>query len=192
MGYNPDLAEALDYEQKEVGMNLESMMSELLDSHEIESGHKTEIDEMSVRRMTLALRYLAEEEETLKRLKEAVMTEWDRRIKEKQDNAAQIKRVIEQYIKEENKGKALKLDVGTVSLRKVKANFTAVDKNRLRAWLNEKGLLDRFIKPAEIDATLAKNYILSQIEQDELSLEDLPEGIGDYRPEEKSVSIRFK
>ena len=190
MTYNPDLKEALEFEKQEVGENLEDLMAQFL--QESEKEHTLELDEMQIRKMMFAIKYIEEEAERLKRLKTAVVAEWDRRIAEKTQNVDEIKAKIKEYVTVQNKGKALKLDIGTASLRKVKHNLEIKDKAALRIWLSNNDKLENFLKPAELDTTLAKNHLLAKVEKNELALVDLPKGMAEYKPEDKSLTIKLK
>lgn len=187
--YNPDLKEAFEYEKAEIEANLEDLMAQFLDASS-KNGEST-LDEMKIRRLAFAVKYLEEEVEKLKRLKAAVVAEWDHRISEKNKNIAEIKDIIRGYLKEHNNGKSLKLDIGTLSLRSKKPNITNVDAKKLRAYLAERGDLANFLKPGELNVTLAKNELLRKLDSKELTVDEISE-FGTYEPEDKSLSIKFK
>lgn len=189
--YNPDFQSALDYESKEVGLGLEDLMAEIMQNADVREG--STFDEMKIRRMILALRHLKRETEDLKRFKKAVVADWDKRIKDKEKNMDQIKDVIHDFLVKENKGKALSLDVGTVSVRKVAPNFDVTKEQEalLRTYLEEAGMLGNFLKPAELDVSLVKKELVNRIESKSIPVESL-QHVGTYQPESTTLSIRMK
>lgn len=189
--FNPELQAAFDYESKLVGDNLEDLMAEMLDNAD-RSGEKA-FDDLRARKMIFAIRHLERERDELKRYKKAVAAEWDTRIKGKEENIERIKDYLFHSIQENNEGKTLHLDVATLSCKKVPASFS-VDKTKIgkmREYLQEAGILEQFLKPAEINETLAKNQIASMISSGIVQPEAFDE-IGTYNPEGQTLSIRMK
>ena len=189
--FNPDLQAALDFEANEIGMDLESMMAEMLGNAE-RSGEST-FDDLKIRRMVLALRHLEREIDELKRFKKAIAAEWDNRIKGKEKSITQIKDTIHTYLTKENDGKGLKLDVATISVKKVNPSFE-IEKDKiplLRSYLEDAGILDNFLKPPVLDETLAKNQIANMITNKQVPEESMAE-LGTYKPETTTIAIRMK
>lgn len=189
--FNPDLQAALDYEGAEIGLDLESMMAEIL-GNTGKSG-ESQFDELKIRRMILAIRHVERETEQLKRYKKAITADWDRRIKAKEKNVEQIKEAIHGYLVNENKGKGLQLDVATISVRKVNPSFE-IEKAKLpllRTYLEEAGMLQNFLKPQVLDETLAKNEIANLITNKVVPEESMAE-LGTYKPESSTIAIRMK
>ena len=156
---NLDLKDAMEFEKKEVAATIEDLMAEVMDQAEIK---EKKLDEMTVRKMMFALQYLEEEEKDLKRMKKAVMAEWDRRINKKKEEAENIKAILKSYIEKENNGKPLKLDVGTVSQRRVPHKISIESEAKIREYLTKAGKIDNFLEPAPLNTTLVKNYLMHE------------------------------
>lgn len=189
--FNPDLKEAMDFEVSEAGMDIISLMAEM--SGNAEEKQESVFDEMKVRRMVLSLRHLNRELNDLKRFKKAIMAEWDTRIENKKKSITEIKDVIHDYLVNKHEGKGLKLDVATISVKKVSPSFE-IDKSKvplLRAYLEDAGMLQNFLKPPALDETLAKHEIANLITSHKIPAESLEE-IGTYRPESTTIVVRMK
>lgn len=156
---NPKLYEAFEEEAKEI--NVEDLMQEMLNSFNQESGYNpSATDEIRVRKMMLARKYIEKDVEHLTLLKKAVMEEWDARINKKREEINGLNGLIEKYIKDANKGKKLSLDVGTATLRRSAPKTKIVNIEKAKAHLQEKGELQKFLKAPELDTTLLqKTYI---------------------------------
>ena len=187
--YNPDLEQAMNFEAQLAAMGLDDLMTEIMENAGVDKDPT--LDEMKVRRMIFALRYLDDEIETQKRMKKAIAAEWDSRIKKKEQQQEQIKEQIAKFVNEHNNGKALALDVATVSMKKKAAAIVIKDKAALRNYLVENDELHKFLKPGDLDETLAKKALLARLESNQITLDDL-EGIGEYQEEGKSLAIRMK
>jgi hypothetical protein len=158
------LQEALELEAKEVVMNLEEMMQEMLGNVEANGGYvRPELDDFTIRRMILARNYLLKDVDKMEEMKKAIVADWDRRINKKMEQVKTIENIVNHYIKEQRHGHPLQLDVATVSLRKVPQKIEIKDELKVRQYLKEKGKLESFLKPAELDKKLLKDYMMKQL-----------------------------
>lgn len=159
------LHEAFEEEAKDI--NIEDLMAEMLGNFNQEKGYTpTPADEIRIRKMMLAKRYIEKEAERLTMLRDAIMDDWNAKIKKKYQEAESIVEFIEKWIKEVNKGEKLSLDVGTATLRrsapKVKVKADQID--AAKAFLQEHGQLQAYLKPAPLDTTLLQNAYIKQFE----------------------------
>jgi hypothetical protein len=158
------LQEALELEAKEVVMNLEDMMQEMLGNAEANGEYiRPELDDFTVRRMILARNYLLKDIDKMEEMKKAIIADWDRRIQKKKEQVTVIENIVNHYIKEQRHGHPLQLDVATVSLRKVPQKVEIKDELKVRQYLKEQGKLESFLKPAELDKKLLKDYMMNQL-----------------------------
>lgn len=158
------LQEALELEAKEVVMNLEDMMQEMLGNVEDNGGYvRPELDDFTIRRMILARNYLLKDIDKMEEMKKAIMIDWDRRIQKKKEQVEVIENIVNHYIKEQRNGHPLQLDVATVSLRKIPQKVEIKDELKVRQYLKEQGKLESFLKPAELDKRLLKDYMMKQL-----------------------------
>jgi hypothetical protein len=156
------LQEALNYEAQEAILSIEDMMAEMLGNVEAGGGYTgPKFDEIKIRKMLLARNFLLKEEEKLKEMKAVVAADWDKRIKGKRNQVEVIDGLIDRYIREDNKGKTLSLDVATVSMKRKPHTVKVNDEMKFRLHLAEEGKLESFLKPATLDTTLAQNAILN-------------------------------
>ncbi len=161
---NPKLHEAFEEEVKDI--NIEDLMQEMLGSFNQEKGYTpTPIDEIRIRKMMLARKYIEHEAKRLKVLRDAVKEEWDKRIDKKNEEAAAINDFIEKYLKDFNDGKKLSLDVGTATLKRTAPKTKVIDVERAKKFLKEHGKLDLFLKAPDLDVTLLQDTYLNQFDK---------------------------
>lgn len=162
-----ELAEALRYEAST--LDIESMMSSMLESYKEETGTKTEVTPLQIRRMALAAKYLKKEAEDLTEMKKAVAAEWDRKIQDKLNQVQNINDFIKHWLENEHKGEKLTVDFGSISLRKTKPKivFNKDKVKEARDFLAKTNTLQAFLKPGELDDKLLMERIQEAI-KDEL------------------------
>jgi phage host-nuclease inhibitor protein Gam len=177
-----------------------------------------EMDELLVRKLIIKIKLLKEEQERLKRLRDAVKAEWDKKIQKVEQEIEQINGLVKHYLTHANKGKKLQLDVATVSLRPVKHSIKVVNKAALKEYLQQIGKMHQYLKEPEIDTTKVQNDAIAEMEtriqqavelaklsnpkitKEELDqvieeakaqyLSELPPFM-EYKPEDKTISIRM-
>jgi hypothetical protein len=157
------LHEAFEEEAKDI--NIEDLMAQMMESVNQEKGYvPTPADEIRIRKMMLAKRYIDNETVRLAALRDAVNNDWNARIKKKQDEAASIMEYIEMYIKNVNGGKKLSLDVGTATLRRSapKVKLKSDQTEEAKSFLQQHGQLEAYLKPAPLDASLLQNAYMKQ------------------------------
>lgn len=162
---NEYLHEALDVEAQDI--DIAALMAEMMDSVNQEKGYEPSVvDEIRIRKMMLASRYLNQEADHLKKLKAAVVQDWDARIKKKTDDIQSIKDFIESYLKNHNGGKKLALDVGTATLRRTPNKVKLDDSRKMEAidFLKKHNVFENFQKPGELDSTLLQNSYIKEFE----------------------------
>lgn len=161
---NPKLYEAFEEEAKDV--NLEELMQQMLGAFNEEKGYEpTPADEIRIRKMMLARKYLEKEADHLTLLKAAIVEDWDQKIKKKLDDAKSIDEFIERYLKDVNKGKKLSLDVGTATLRRSAPKAKVIDQDKARAFLQEHNQLEAYLKPGVLDVSLLQRSYMNQFEK---------------------------
>jgi len=160
-----ELLEALEYEGQEAVQSLEEMMAEMLGNVEKGGDYvRDELDEYTVRKMLLARNYTQKDIEKMQNLKSAIVMDWDRRINNKKKDITNIEDMVDGYVRKQNKGKTLALDVATASLKRYGHKVKVKDKADVRAYFEEKNMLDKFLKPAQLDETLAQNHFMNLFE----------------------------
>lgn len=157
------LYEAFEEEAKDI--NVEDLMAEMLNNFNQEKGYTpTPADEIRIRKMMLAKRYIEKEAERLTMLRDAIVADWNGKIQKKLQESASIAEFIEKWIKDVNKGEKLSLDVGTATLRrsapKVKVKVDQIEE--AKAFLQEHNQLHAYLKPAPLDTTLLQNAYINQ------------------------------
>jgi hypothetical protein len=160
---NPKVYEAFEEEAK--GIDIQGLMSQMMEQFNNEKGYTPSVtDEIKIRKMLLAKKYIEKEQERLVHLKAAIVEEWDVKIKAKAKEIEDITEFIGSFVKNHNGGKKLSLDVGTVSLRRSapKVKLDAEKKEDAVAFLKQHNQLESFLKPAELDVTLLQNAYISQ------------------------------
>lgn len=160
---NPKIYEAFEEEAK--GIDVEGLMAQMMESFQADKGYKpTVTDEVKIRKMLLARKYIEREQDRLTHLKAAIMADWDEKIQAKQKEIQSINEFIEGYIKNQNGGKKLSLDVGTATLRRSapKVKLNPEKKDDAIAFLKHHGVLESFQKPADLDVSLLQNSYVKQ------------------------------
>lgn len=158
-----NLIEAYEEEAKDI--NIEELMAEMLGNFNETKGYTpTPADEIRIRKMMLAKRYLEKEAERLTFLRDAIVEDWNAKIKRKLQEVTSIEEFIEKWIKEVNGGNKLSLDVGTATLRRSapKVKLKADQIEQAKAFLEKHGQLESYLKPAPLDATLLQNAYINQ------------------------------
>lgn len=160
---NPRIYEAFDEEAK--GIDVQDLMAGMLEQFNADKGYKpTVTDEVKIRKMLLAKKYIEREQERLTLLKAAVVADWDERIRAKGKEIEGIADFIESYLKNQNNGKKLSLDVGTVTLRRSAPKVKLIDdkKEEAIAFLKQHGQFDSFAKAPELDTALLQKAYVTQ------------------------------
>lgn len=161
MTVNPRLYEAFEEEAKEI--NVEELMQQMLTSFNEQKGYvPTPADEIRIRKMMLARKYIEKEAERLTFLRNAITEDWDAKISRKLQEAVSINDFIEKYLKEINGGKKLSLDVGTATLRRSAPKTKVIDVDKAIDFLKEHGQLSSYLKAPVLDTTLLQNAYLNQ------------------------------
>lgn len=155
------LEEALEFEAKESVDSIKDMMDMMLQNVQEAGEHVRDIDEITVRRMLLARHYILKDIDKMKDMKKAIVNDWDRRIKSKEEEVQKIESIVDYFIREKNGGKTLSLDIATSSLRRVNHKIKVTDEEKVEAYLKEKDILDHFLKK-QIDKTKVQTYMLNQ------------------------------
>jgi|GEM_PF-6250576 len=157
---NPKLYEAFAEEAKDI--NVAELMQQMMEAFNQEKGYTpTPMDEIRIRKMMLARKHLEKEAERLIILRDAIIDDWNTKIKNKEKEIENINRFIEKYLKEVNNGEKLSLDIGTAALRRSAPRVKVIDKDKARAFLQEHGQLEKFLKAPELDTTLLQNAYLN-------------------------------
>lgn len=156
------------FEEEGKGIDIQELMAQMMASVNEEKGYTPSVaDELRIRKMMLARRYIEAEMNRLVLLKAAIMQDWDLKIKAKADDIQSINDFIESYLKNQNQGKKLALDVGTASLARSapKTKLDPEKKEDAINFLKQHNILESFQKPAELDATLLQNSYITQFKQ---------------------------
>lgn len=124
-----------------------------------------QVDEITIRKMIIAKKFKNQEIDRLKRLRDAVKAEWDKKIKAAEKEIEGMDSVIHNFIEKDNKGNKLILDVATVSLREVKHGIDVMDPEALKLYLSQRGVLHQFMMEPQLDTTAAKNYVIEEMER---------------------------
>lgn len=158
---NPKVYEAFEEEAKDI--DVASLMQEMLNQFQEEKGYQAQpLDELRVRNLLLARKYKEKEVDRLTMLKQAIMEDWDKKIKKQQEEIKDINGLIEHWLVNANQGKKLSLDVGTVTLRRTAPKAKVASEEEARAYLAESGQLESFLKPAPLDQTLLSQHFTNQ------------------------------
>ncbi len=158
---NPKLYEAFEEEAKSI--DIEELMQEMLDSFNQEKGHvPTPADEIRIRRMMLARKYIEKEADRLTMLRDAIIEEWNGRINKKLEEVNSINDFIERFLKDANGGKKLSLDVGTATLRRTAPKTKVIDADKAKVFLEECGRLQEFQKAPVLDEVLLQKSYINQ------------------------------
>ncbi|WP_067923911.1 hypothetical protein [Alicyclobacillus shizuokensis] len=165
-------------------------IEEMLEAYEENGGQTFMLDELMVRKLIIKRKILREEVDRLKALRDAVKQEWDKKIQRVVEQIEDIDGLVKHYIMNVNGGKALKLDVATISPRKVNHNLVIKDPVAFEGFLAANGVRDQFLKEPQLDATKAKNYLLQKIEENPALKEHLPDCV-EYQETDKTISIRM-
>lgn len=161
---NPKLYEAFEEEAKDI--NIEELMQEMLGNFQAEKGYTpTPADEIRIRKMMLARKYIEKEADRLTMLRNAIMEDWNAKITRKFQEIDNINEFIEKWLKEANAGEKLSLDVGTATLRRSAPKTKVVDKDKAKDFLVASGQLNSFLKAPELDTTLLQNAYVNQFNQ---------------------------
>lgn len=153
---NQAFYEALEEEAKDI--NIEDLMNEMLNSFNQEKGQApTPTDELKVRKMVLARKYIEKEINRLTMLRDAVKADWDQKIAKKKEEIEGLNGLIEHFIKVTNKGKKLSLDVATISLKRTGPRTVVQDEEKARDFLKEHNQLEKYLKKPELNTTLLQN-----------------------------------
>lgn len=160
---NPKLYEAFEEEAKDV--NVEDLMQQMLEAFNQDKGYTpTPADEIRIRKMMLARKYIEKETERLTFLRDAIIQDWNAKIARKLQEIESINDFIEKYLKEINNGEKLSLDVGTATLRRSAPKAKVVDKDAAKEFLRERGMLESYLKAPELDITLLQNAYAREFE----------------------------
>ncbi|MEB2276983.1 hypothetical protein LAV82_23475 [Bacillus sp. ILBB4] len=160
MTANPKLYEAFAEEAQDI--NVQDLMAQMLENYNQEKGYvPTPADEIRIRKMMIAMKFLEEERNHLAMLKQAIMDEWDTRIKAKSKDIDGIKEFIEKYIKDANQGKKLSLDVGTATLRRNPPKVKVTDTEKAVEFLKQHNMFEQFAKAPVLDTTLLQNSYIN-------------------------------
>lgn len=155
------LYEAFAEEAKEI--DLQSLMAEMMESYNQEKGvQPNPLDELKVRKLMLARKYVEREVERLVLLKNSIMQEWDERIAKKAKEIEGIAGLIEHYIKNVNNGQKLSLDIGTATLRTSAHKVKVEDEEAAREFLQEHGVLQNYLKSPQLDIPLVQASYMNQ------------------------------
>lgn len=159
------------FEEEAKGLDISELMgdmSTMLDAYNQDKGYTPNVhDELRVRNLMLALKYTEKEMDRLTLLKSAVMADWDKRIAAKKKDIEGIKGLVDNYIRNVNQGKKLSLDVGTATMKKQahKIKLKGDAEQQAREFLNHHQMLEAYLKPAPLDATLLQNAYMNQFNQ---------------------------
>lgn len=158
---NPKLYEAFEEEAKDI--NLEELMAQMLGAFNDEKGYEpTPADEIRIRKMILARKYIEKDIDRLAMLRDAVKDDWNAKINRKKDEIKGIDEFVEKYLKDINKGKKLSLDVGTATLRRNPPKTVVVDEEKARSFLQDHNQLHLYLKPAPLDVSLLQKAYVNQ------------------------------
>lgn len=159
------LQEALNFEAKEAAVSLEELMGQILKNAE-EAGEnirQEELDDYTIRKMTLAKHYLLKDIEKMEKMKKAIVAEWDTRIDKKKNEIKAIEDIIFKFLKNQNGGKALQFDIATISTKKNPHRVKVTDEAKAREYLAANNLLEDFLKPAPLDNSSLQKYMLDKL-----------------------------
>lgn len=160
------LQEALEFEGKEAALSIQDMMSEMIQNVEEGGGYvRQELDEFTIRKMLLARDYIKKDIDKMTEMKKAIVKEWDERIKKKKEEIKDIEKIVDNYIRYQNKGRTLSLDVATASLRKNPHRVKVVDENKVKEYFDKQGVLDNFLKDAPLDKTKSQQYFMKKFDE---------------------------
>lgn len=141
-----------------------SLMDEMLENMKANGHVPVELDDFTIRKMVIKRDKLKQDIERFKNLKRAVLEEWDRQIKKREEDIKILEDLIYHYIKTKNGGQALKLDVGTISTRRVSHSVKVMDKEKVKAYFEGIGRLNEVVKEPQLDETLVKQFFLNNFE----------------------------
>lgn len=152
---------AFDEEAKTI--DVQDLMAQMMESVNAEKGYEPNpIDELKIRKMMLARKFIEKEANRLAMLRDAIKAEWDEKVKRKLDEVNGINEFIEMWIKKYNKGQKLSLDVGTATLRRSAPKVKVNDVVKAKAFLEQHKQLASYQKAPELDTTLLQNAYINQ------------------------------
>lgn len=156
---NTMLEEAYSTEAKDI--DIQELMQDMLNNFQQETNYEPNpFDEVKIRKLMLARKYILKDIQHIKQLRDAIIQEWNDRIERKEKEINDINNIIEYYIKHVNNGQKLSFDIGTATLRRNAPKAKVVDKIKAREYLQQIGELDKYLKAPELDTTLLqKTYI---------------------------------
>jgi hypothetical protein len=158
---NPRLYEAFEEEAKDI--DVQDLMEQMLASFNEKKGYTpTPADEIRIRKMMLARKYIEKEASHLTLLRDAISEDWNTKINRKAQEVQGINDFIEKYLKEANGGQKLSLDVGTATLRRSAPKAKVVDVDKATEFLKEHGQLSAYLKAPLLDSTLLQNAYINQ------------------------------
>lgn len=164
MTTNVKLYEAFEEEAKEI--NIEELMQQMLGQFNEQKGYvPTPADEIRIRKMMLARKYIEKEANRLTILRDAIVDDWNTKINRKFQEIESIGEFIEKWLKEANNNQKLSLDVGTATLRRSAPKAKVIDKDKAKDFLKEHGQLESYLKAPELDVTLLQNAYVNQFQE---------------------------
>jgi hypothetical protein len=122
-----------------------------------------ELDELTIRKMVIKRKILLKEQERLKGLRDAVKSEWDRKIQKIDEDIKNMEAVIQKYV--ENLGDKLVMDVATISPRKISHKINIINEEDFKVYLEKRGLLENFLGERPFNVSAAKNYFLNELDK---------------------------
>lgn len=166
------LYEAFEEEGKDVDVDL--LMQEMLNSftEETGKGDNSLINEYRIRKMLLARKFIEKDVDRLTLLKKAIVADWDARIKKEKEKVASINEFVDNWLRKENKGKKLSLDIATVNLKRNAPKTVVSNVQEAKDFLAQHNELDKYLKPAELDVTLLQNAYINDFKAQVKALAD--------------------
>lgn len=148
--------EAISMEQDQ--LDIEALMSSILESEESESPKHERMDDIQLRRYMLAARKIKEESAKLKEMKTAVVAQWDDMIGKKNTEVDKIESLIKYELekrKEDNPSfKNVQLDIGTISFVPGKKDLKMTSEDDLRLSVMMLGKLKEYeVTKTEFDSS---------------------------------------
>lgn len=143
-------------------------LDEMLEAYKENGGVVREFNDLDIRRMVIRRKYLTQEKDNLKQMKDAVVDQWNQRIKSKESQIDQINDIIFNYTIQ--RGGSLVLDVGTISTRTNKHKVEITDLESLASIIETREDKEQFMKAPAYDETAIKNYFVGLLDS---SIEDI-------------------
>ena len=153
----------------------------LLQAEQIQVGD-VRLDELGVRRLLRRLAYLQREADTLKALQTGIVAKYRDAIGKRDDEATQIRSLLQVHLETVDGGKVKVPDVGTAFLSRRQPKVEVVDREAFMEWAREQGHLVEVVDEAAARAAATAAVVNNG--------EVAPPGLA-FVPERREPNVRW-